>query len=245
MYNFKHISRFLLGLILAGNVHTIALAQAPKADSTVKMTALGTSKVWGTVDGIALEGLVQGPSTSKAPLQVACVFEYTEGDIFNPPALPAALNGMIHLDEALKGIITDIRKSGQFKGHAYETLLIEPPAGSLSSKKLLLIGLGNRNAFTPDLMIGIGSVAMREALRLNATHFAFASDIKDAGIDSPTALVAGNVVKGMIEAYRTQTYLSSKKMAIKKPVAKVTLLAGPAFFTVAGEGIREAIQSFN
>lgn len=245
MNSFKHISRFLLGLILAGNVHTTSLAQAHKADSTVKMAALGTSKVWGNVDGIALEGLVQGPSTSNAPLQVACVFEYTEGDIFNPPALPAAFNGMVHLDEALKGIITDIRKSGQFAGHAYETLLIEPPAGSLSSKKLLLIGLGNRHTFTPDLMVGIGSVAMREALRLNATHFAFAADIKDAGIDSPTALVAGNVVKGIISAYRTQAYLSSKKMAVKKPVTKVSLLAGPAFFTVAGEGIREAIQSFN
>lgn len=245
MNRFKHSSRFLAGFILAVSLQTAALAQAPKADTAQKLTAIGTSKVWGTIDGIALEGLVQGPSTSKAPLQVACVFEYTEGDIFNPPALPAAFNGMVHLDHDLKGIITDIRKSGQFKGHAYETLLIEPPAGSFSSKKLLLIGLGDRNAFNADLMVGIGSVAMREALRLNFTSFAFAADIKDAGIDSPTALVAGNVVKGMISAYRTQTYLSSKKMAEKKPMAKVSLLAGPAFFTVAGEGIREAIQSFN
>jgi hypothetical protein len=74
-----------------------------------KKTAIGTSKTWGTVDGISVVGLVQGPSAAKADLQIACVFEYTEGDIFNPPALPKELNGMVHLDEALKGIIT-VRK---------------------------------------------------------------------------------------------------------------------------------------
>lgn len=247
MSRYKHSRLILLSVLLTGGLQTLGLqTQAQQTDTTRKLTPIGTASVWGKVDEVAFEGLVQGPATAPTPLQVACVFEYTEGDIFNPPALPANLNGMVHLDHALNGIITDLRKSGQFTGHAYETLLIEPPAGShLSSKKLLLIGLGNRNAFTPDLMIGIGSVALREALRLNVTSFAFASDIKDAGIDSPTALVAGNVVKGIVNAYRTQAYLSSKKMAVKQALTKVTLLAGPAFFTVAGEGIQEAIHSFH
>jgi hypothetical protein len=49
------------------------------------------SRVWGTVEDIAFEGAVEGPSTEATPLQVACAFEYTEGDIFaSPPALPAA-----------------------------------------------------------------------------------------------------------------------------------------------------------
>jgi hypothetical protein len=75
--------------------------------------------------------MVQGPSTEITSLQVACVFEYTEGDIFNsPPALPAAANGMVHLDHDLNGIITELRKSGKFSGHALETLLITPPPGA-------------------------------------------------------------------------------------------------------------------
>jgi len=207
-------------------------------------TAIGTAKVWGTVDGIAIEGVVQGPSAQKSDLQVACVFEYTEGDIFNsPPALPAALNGLVHLDHDTNGLLTEIRKSGKFLGHANETLLITPPKGTIGGKKLLLIGLGDRNKFRPDLMIGVGSVAMREALKLGVGNFAFASDLKDAGIDSPTALVAGNVVKGIFEAYRTQVWLKDKKMVNLKPVSKVILLAGPAFFTTAGEGIQEAIAA--
>lgn len=207
--------------------------------------ALGSTTTWGKVDGVAVNGLVQGPSSAEAELQVACVFEYTEGDIFNPPALPANLNGMVHLDDAFKGLITELRKSGKFTGHALETLLITPPKGTLAAKKLLLIGLGDRNKFTPDLMISVGSVAMREALRLGVSDFAFASDIKDAGIDSPTALVATNVVLGSFEAYRTQNYLKEKKLSDNKPLTKIILLAGPAFYTIAGEGIKEAIAKLN
>ncbi|MBE8728224.1 peptidase M17 [Flavobacterium sp. KB82] len=232
-YRFRATALFLL---LFAGLTNIAFAQN---------AALGSTTTWGKVDGVAVNGLVQGPSAAEADLQVACVFEYTEGDIFNPPALPANLNGMVHLDEAFKGLITELRKNGKFTGHALETLLITPPKGTLASKKLLLIGLGDRSKFTPDLMISVGSVAMREALRLGVSNFSFASDIKDAGIDSPTALVATNVVLGSFEAYRTQAYLKEKKLSDHKPLTKIILLAGPAFYTVAGEGIKEAITKLN
>ncbi|MGY0034647.1 M17 family peptidase N-terminal domain-containing protein [Pedobacter sp. NJ-S-72] len=209
-------------------------------------TAVGTTKVWGSVSGVAIEGIVQGPSAQVSDLQMVCVFEYTEGDIFNsPPALPAALNGLVHLDHDIKGLLTTLRKEGKFLGHALETIVLIPPKGTIGAKKLLLIGLGDRNKFNADMMTAVGSVAMNEALRLNVTNFSFASDLKDAGIDSPTALVAGNVVKGIFQAYRTQIWLRDKKMASFKPIAKVILLAGPSFFTVAGEGIKEAIASIN
>jgi hypothetical protein len=207
-------------------------------------TAVGTSKVWGTIDGIAIEGVVQGPSAQVSELQVACVFEYTEGDIFNsPPALPAAVNGMVHLDHDLKGLVTELRKSGKFLGRSNETILISPPKGTIGGKKLLLIGLGDRTKFDASIMTTVGSVAMSEALRLGVSNFSFASDLKDGGIDSPTALVASNVVKGAFGAYRTQLWLKDKKMAEFKPLNKIILLAGPAFFTVAGEGISAAIAT--
>lgn len=231
---------FFIALMLAtAGTHFVS------AQAAAEKTAIGTSKTWGTVDGISVVGLVQGPSAAKADLQIACVFEYTEGDIFNPPALPKELNGMVHLDEALKGIITEVRKKGQFKGHALETLLINPPKGSLASGKLLLIGLGNRNSFDAGLMKEVGSVAMREALKLQVHTASFASDIKDAGIDSPTALVAENVVLGAFDAYRTQSYLNTQHLSDTMKLKKLILLAGPSFFTVAGGGIQEAISKLN
>jgi hypothetical protein len=227
------VAAFLLTVIWTPR---LAMAQQVK---------IGTSAIWGEIDGVAIEGMVQGPSTEVTPLQVACVFEYTEGDIFkSPPALPAAANGMVHLDEALNGIITDIRKSGKFTGHAFETLLITPPSGAIAAKKLLLIGLGDRTKFPPNLMITIAGVAMREALRLGVSSFAFASDLKDGGIESFTALVAEYAVKGAFDAYRTQAYLKSKKMAVYKPLTKITLLAGQAFFSTAGQGIKQGIAAY-
>lgn len=209
-----------------------------------KMTAIGISKIWGTVESVAIEGLVQGPSAAKSELQVACVFEYTEGDIFNsPPALPAQLNGLVHLDDALNHQLTELRKAGKFNGHALETVLLTPAKGLLGAPKLLLIGLGDRNKFNAELMKQVGSVATREALRLGVTHFAFASDLKDAGIDSPTAKVAGYVTEGIFEAYRSELWLRAQDLAHFKPLKKVTLLAGPAFFEVAGQGINEAINN--
>ncbi len=232
-------------LIAALAFSALTFAQTAAANPSPKPTAVGTSKNWGSVDGISMIGLVQGPSSANAQLQVACVFEYTENDIHSAQALPANLNGLVHLDEALKGEFTKIRQSGQFQGHALETILITPPAGSMSAKKLLLIGLGDRNTFTPELMASVGEVAAREAMRLGVTNFAFASDLKDAGIDSPTALIAGNVVKGIVLANRSETYLKEHKLSTTKKLEKVYLLAGPSFFEVAGGGIKEAIAEVN
>ncbi|MFZ4929522.1 M17 family peptidase N-terminal domain-containing protein [Chryseobacterium sp. Mn2064] len=236
MKNILNKTSIMVGLIFSA----FTFAQTTTT-STAKTTAIGTSKNWGTVDGISMVGLVQGPSSADAHLQVACVFEYTDRDIFNAPALPANLNGLVHLDEALKGELTNIRKSGQFQGHSLETILITPPSGSMSAKKLLLIGLGDRNKFSPDLMTSVGEVAAREALRLGVTNFAFASDLKDAGIDSPTALVVGNVVRGIVHANRSENYLKEHQLSATKKIEKVYLLAGPAFFETAGGGISEAI----
>ena len=232
----------LLFCILSGA--TIKSFSQTPVNTAATPTPVGTSKIWGVVDGVSIEGIVQGPATEVAPLQVACVFEYTEGDIFTPPALPAESNGMVHLDKALNGLITDIRRNGKFSGHALDTILIIPPKGAISASRLLLIGLGDRNAFHPDLMKKVGVVSMRESLRLGVSHYAFAEDIKDGGIASPTAEVAGNVVRGALSAYRTQNYLKAKGMASFTPLTKLSMLAGMNFFNDAGEGIKAAISEF-
>jgi len=207
-------------------------------------TPVGTSEVLSRVNGVAIEAKVQSPSSQATPLQIVCVFEYTPGDItHSPPALPRELNGMVHVDDALKGLITDLRASGKFAGYAYETLLVTPPAGTIPAQKLLLIGLGDRSKFSADLMTEVGRVGMREALRLGVSSYSHASDLKDAGIDSPTGEVARNVVRGALEAYKTELYLKSKHASVTKPIAKLTLLTGPAFFKPSAEAIKAYLAS--
>lgn len=198
----------------------------------------------GNVEGIEIDIVVQSPSAQATPLQIVCLFEYTEGDIFNsPPALPKDSNGMVHVDSALKGLITDLRKTNRFEGKLLETLLITPPLGSMPAQKLLLIGLGDRKDFKPEIMRLVGVVGMREALRLGVKSYSHASDLKDAGIDSPTAEVAGNVITGALEAFRTQKYLKDKRASDSLTVNKVSLLSGQAFFEDSKSGVQKVIQT--
>lgn len=232
----QQLCRVLLTIVI---IVLIGFTNGFAQTTTPALPAPGTSAILGQIDGVTITAAVQSPSNQQTPLQVICVFEYTEGDIFNsPPALPRNLNGLVHVDDALKGILTELRKSGRFEGRALETILITPPAGSMPAEKLLIIGLGDRKAFNAELMTGVGRVEMREALRLGVSSYSHASDLKDAGIDSPTGDVAVNVIKGAISAYETERFLKDHSLSSFQPITKITLLAGPAYFQTTGDAVK-------
>ncbi|MEI9951701.1 MAG: hypothetical protein WDO74_22660 [Pseudomonadota bacterium] len=104
----------------------LAAIGAPARAGSAPPAAVGSKATIDNPSGPKIEVAVEGPASEKTPLQVACVFEYVPGDISQPPALPAAVNGMLHLDRALQGLISELRKSGRFEGHALETLLLTP-----------------------------------------------------------------------------------------------------------------------
>src|SRR5580700_5078811 len=133
--------------------------------------------------------------------------------------------------------------TNKFEGHALETLLISPPANTIPAKKLLIIGLGNRNNFKPEMMRMVGLIGMREALRLGVSSYSHASDLKDAGISSPTAAVAGYVVEGAIKALRTEQFLKKKNASDSSMVTKISLLSGPAYFEDSIAGIKKVVES--
>lgn len=231
-------------LFLVFTALTSIFVFADTSQNAKNLPTVGAKETLGRVDDIDIEVLVQSPSAQPTPLQIVCVFEYTEGDIFNsPPALPKELNGMLHVDESLHGLITELRKTNKFEGHALETLLITPPPNTIPAKKLLLIGLGNRNDFKPEMMRMIGVIGMREALRMGVASYSHASDLKDAGISSPTADVAGYVIQGAIEGYRTQMYLKKQNASDALTVTKITLLSGPSYFEDSKSGIKKMISS--
>lgn len=213
--------------------------------ATATLPSIGEVAKLGYVGGVEIETVVQSPSAQKTPLQIVCLFEYAEGDIFtSPPALPRDQNGIVHVDEALKGLITDLRRSNRFEGKFLETLLIIPPVGTIPAEKLLLIGLGNRKDFKEDIMRLVGVVGMREALRLGVSGYAHASDVKDGGIDSRTGEVTANVIKGALQAFSTQSYLKDRQAGQPLTVTKISVLSGPAFFEDSRKGILKVIDAY-
>lgn len=234
----RFLSQFFMGALIPAAMLCMG------ATDTTTLPAVGTQATLGNVNGVDIGIIVQGPSAQETELQIACVFEYTEGDITtSPPALPKELNGLLHLDEALNGLITQLRQTGQFSGKSLETLLINSPPNTVKAPKVLLIGLGNRNIFQADNMRFVGVTGMREALRLGVSNYSHASDLKDAGIDSPTAQVAGLVVQGALEAYQTQAFLNQKGASAPLTVTKVILLSGPAYFEDSKTGIQKVLRA--
>ncbi len=231
----------LVGLPLIAELAASVFGAVAHADG--KPSAVGTLAHAGEAEGLAVDVMVQGPAAQRTPLQVACVFEYVEGDIFTPPALPAEVNGMVHLDQSLHGLVTELRKSGAFAGHSLETLLITPPKGTIAAERLLLIGLGDRRQFSTEIMKRVGAVGMREALRLGVTAYSHASDLKDAGVDSPTRGVAEAVIAGALDALRTERHLAGQSAAPSPSVRSLTLLAGPAFFADTAAAARELLAT--
>ena len=55
--------------------------------------------------------------------------------------------------------------------------------------------------------------------------------------------VAQNVVKGALEAYETELYLRSNHASVTKPITKLTLLTGPAFFAPSADAIKAYLAS--
>src|SRR5437870_13415998 len=79
---------------------------------------------------------MEGPVTADVPLQVVCYFKYT------PEGVKKMSGAPIELDKKLGGVIASLRQRGEFAGDEGETLLLNPPRGSIKARALLLVGLG-------------------------------------------------------------------------------------------------------
>ena len=90
---------------------------------------------------LPVDVLVEAPSGAPGELQVICLFASTPEN-----KLQASLAVM---DARLNGTLTKLRSQNLFRGTLGETMLITPKPGTIAAKRLLLIGLGDRGAFTP------------------------------------------------------------------------------------------------
>src|SRR5947208_8797068 len=89
---------------------------------------------------------MEGPYTADVPLQVVCYFKYT------PERAKRMSGAPVELDKRLGGVIASLRERGEFVGDQLETLLIMPRAGSIKAKALLLVGLGEEEALSLQVL---------------------------------------------------------------------------------------------
>src|SRR6266852_7114768 len=124
--------------------------------------------------GIKLSVKMVGPYGEPADLQIICLFRHKAGgDTYQGAAKDT--------DAHLGGMLSALRNRGEFVGELGETFLFTPPKGSIPAKRFMVIGLGDEKDLSLDTLRVVGRIAAREAVRLKATHVAWAPVIRDEG----------------------------------------------------------------
>src|SRR5229473_67403 len=181
----------ILAVVMLAGVGALAWSEEAKED--VK------EKAFDAPNKVRIKVRMEGPYTADVPLQVVCYFKYS------PEGAKKMGGAPVELDKHLGGVIASLRERGEFKGDQLETLLITPPKDSIKAKALLLVGLGDEDALSLQVMERVGRLSLREATRLGVSRVAFAPLIRDQGNKKVgTGDVETAVVRGMLLAYDTE-----------------------------------------
>jgi hypothetical protein len=181
-----------------------------------------------------VEVLVQSPAETQTQLQVICLFRSEPANTLH--------GSLTELDQELGGLLTQIRKESLFTGALGETLLITPKPGSIHARKLLLIGLGDLQGFSPAREQLVGTVVFQEAAQLGIANPYFAPTVLDggkAGID--TGDTAEQFLYGFLRARATELALHAAGMASGDGPVKLTFLAGAAHAESTRAGVAKAL----
>ncbi len=185
---------------------------------------------------IPIQFLVQSPAETKTDLQVICLFRSWPVNTLH--------GSLTEMNEKLKGLLDRIRKPALFRGELGETLLLAPPKGRLGAKRLLIIGLGDSQTFSPLRMQLVGEILYDEASRLSVAHPFFAPTILDGGVSKfTTGEVAEQVIAGFLRAAATDNLLRDANASPGQPVTALTYLAGAKNTGNTREGIEKAITA--
>jgi hypothetical protein len=184
---------------------------------------------------IPIQILAQSPAETTTDLQVICLFRSSPANTLH--------GSLVETNQKLAGLLDRIRKPELFRGEPGETLLIAPPKGSFGAKKLLIIGLGDSQTFSPQRMQLVGEILYSEASHLGVMHPFFAPTILDGGVSGfTTGQVSEQVILGFLRAAATDKALRDAHASAGPGISMLTYLAGPKNVSNTREGIQKAIS---
>jgi hypothetical protein len=180
--------------------------------------------------------LVQSPAETKTALQAVCVFQSDPGNTFH--------GSLTEIDQKLGGLLSEIRKNDLFRGALGETLLIVPKPGSLQARRLLVIGLGDRESFSPDREQVVGFLLFQAAEGLGVSHPYFAPTVLDAGMTgTDTGEVAQQFLSGFLRAKASHDLLRRRGVAAASTPQGLTFLAGKTHAERTRDGLALAFKT--
>lgn len=188
----------------------------------------------GSVDGVVFDVVAWGPAQAAVDFSVACMFEHEVDGA-------AMAGGLLALDQALGGHLSRLRTVGAFRAQPMETLLVTSPPSGIAARAVLVIGLGDPDALTGDVLRRATRVAMREAIRYGATSMAFAPSVLDAGhVDNAALNMQEVMLDGMLGALRAEHLLADAGLAAAPGLTQCSFDVGAPRVQTAGRGFAAA-----
>jgi Cytosol aminopeptidase family, N-terminal domain len=211
----------------------LIIATASAADTTAPKENVFETKP----QGIKVSIKMIGPYTQDADLQIICLFKHKEsGDTYQGAAKET--------DAHLNGLLSALRNRGEFVGELGETFLFTPPKDSIPAKRFMVIGLGDEKDLSLESLRVVGRIAAREAVRLEASHVAWAPVIRDEGNSTiEVGLGDRTFVEEFLSAYDTEKRLQAQSLAPSFSIEDVVIEAGPTYFDSAVKQVGAGIES--
>ncbi|HKT63956.1 MAG TPA: M17 family peptidase N-terminal domain-containing protein [Burkholderia sp.] len=152
--------------------------------------------------------------------------------------------GLRHLDAALSGALTGLRREGRFSAAPMETLLISRVPAGISARTVLLVGLGDPASWTIETTAQAAATAARTAMQQGVESAAFAPSILDGGL---TTAVTGGMPAAMVNAVMavidTQYRLAELGLAAPPALRRWVFDVGAARFDGAVEHFGHALAA--
>jgi len=190
---------------------------------------------FGKYRGVALDVGVWDAVGADVDLSCACMFTHEIG--------PGPTGGLEHLDGALSGALLKLRRDGIFRGDSMETLMLTP--GSLiQGQALLIVGLGDPEAWNASMMYRVKRYMIAEANSRGVTSAGIAPSLLESGMPAGLAgsgseAMFDGVVTGIDAAY----HLAEMGLASPPSLAAWTFGAGAEHADEAAEYFRHCLSS--
>src|SRR5580658_3370788 len=186
---------------------------------------------------IPIRVFAQSPAVADTYLQVVCLFRSSPVN-----KLQGAL---AEINDKLTGLLDRVRSPQLFRGELGETVLLTPPKNSIGARKLLIVGLGDSQTFSPQRMQLVGEIVYTEASRLGVKNPFFAPTVLDGGVSRfTTGQVSEQVIAGFLHAAETEKLVNEASNSSSQAIGSLTYLAGQQHADDTRAGIERAIAAF-
>jgi Leucyl aminopeptidase len=119
------------------------------------------------------------------------------------------------IDKATRGLIKNLLLSGDFFGERYKTFMLYSQ-GTLSAKRIVLVGLGKKEEFDLDVMRGAGGKAFQHVRDLGIKTIHLPEDLLYAKEFSVSKLLEAFLTGGGLGVYQFRDLITSEREKIKE-----------------------------